>query len=113
VRLTWIASHRVASGVHDILAVAQRNFRAIHGVLPEDIVLLSVIPDYPDPGEVELSKDIWPTVSAAVHSVTIALESGAFPSWLSDVNVDDAASETDREPFSRLILPRNAILERL
>lgn len=92
--------------------VAQRNFRALHGVSPEDIVLLSAIPDYPDPGEVELSKDIWSTVSAVVHSVTIALDSGAFLSWLSDGD-GDAASDTDQGPFFWSILPRNAVLERV
>ena len=109
-RLTRIAS--IALSVQNILAVAQRNFRAPHGVSPEDIVLLSAIPDYPDPGEVELSKDIWPTVSALVHSVTIDLESGAFLSWLSDDD-GDAASDTNREPLFWLILPRNAILKRV
>jgi len=58
-----------------ILAVAQSNFRDLQGVPIENIVLLSVVPDYPDQGQVELSKEIWPTVSAIVHSVTIALES--------------------------------------
>jgi hypothetical protein len=101
---------RIASSAQHILAVAQRNFRALHGVPLEDIVLLSAIPGYPDPGEVELAKDIWPTVSPVVHSVTIALESGAILSWLSDD--DDAASDTDRETFFFwLIPPRNAILE--
>jgi hypothetical protein len=93
-RLTRIAS--IALSVQNILAVAQRNFRAPHGVSPEDIVLLSAIPDYPDPGEVELSKDIWPAISALVHSVTIDLESCIFLSWLLD---GDAASDPDREPF--------------
>jgi len=41
----------------------------------EDIVLLSTIPGYPENDIVEISKDIWPTVSTVVHSVTIALES--------------------------------------
>jgi len=41
----------------------------------EDIILLAVIPGYPDEGQVELPKEIWSTVSAVVHSVTIALES--------------------------------------
>ena len=34
--------------------------------------------------QVELSKEIWLTVSAIVHSVTITLESGVFPSGLLD-----------------------------
>jgi len=58
-----------------VLAVAQRNFRDLQGVPVEDVTLLSVIPDNPDQGEVKLSKETWPTVSANVHSVTITLES--------------------------------------
>jgi len=43
-----------------------------------DLVLLASIPGYPDTTTVELTKDVWPTVSSIVHSVTIVLESGAF-----------------------------------
>ena len=74
----------IASLAQSILAVAQSNFRDLQGVPIENIVLLSTIPDYPDRGQVELSKETWPTVSAIVHSVMIALESGAFPSGLLD-----------------------------
>jgi hypothetical protein len=45
----------------------------------EDLILLALIPDYPDKKEVEVSKEAWPLVSIAVESVTIALESGASP----------------------------------
>ncbi|KAI0292433.1 hypothetical protein BC826DRAFT_1105524 [Russula brevipes] len=58
-----------------VLAVARRKFRSLHGVPVEDIVLLATIPGYPETDQVELSKEIWPTVSAVVHSVTIVLES--------------------------------------
>ena len=77
-----ISDGLIASLAQSILAVAQSNFRDLQGVPIENIVLLSVIPDYPNQDQVELSKEIWPTVSAIVHSVTIALESGAFPSGL-------------------------------
>jgi len=40
---------------------------------------MGTVPGYPETGTVELSKEIWPTVSRVVHSVTIALESGASP----------------------------------
>jgi hypothetical protein len=65
----------------NIIAVAQRTFQPLQGIPSEDIVLLASIPGYPDPdqGEVEISKDIWMTVSSVVLSVTIALESGASP----------------------------------
>jgi hypothetical protein len=42
-----------------------------------DFILLASIPGYPDTSEVELTKDVWPTVSSIVFSVTIALEDGA------------------------------------
>jgi hypothetical protein len=42
-----------------------------------DLILLASIPGYPDTSEVELTKEVWPTVSSVVHSVTIALEAGA------------------------------------
>jgi len=74
----------IASLAQSILAVAQSNFRDLQGIPIENVILLSVIPNYPDQGQVELSKEIWPTVSAIVHSVTISLESGAFLSGLLD-----------------------------
>jgi hypothetical protein len=42
-----------------------------------DLILLASIPGYPDTSEVELTREVWPTVSSIVHSVTIALETGA------------------------------------
>src|SRR5713226_999018 len=44
-----------------------------------DIVLLASTPGYPDTSEVQLTREVWPTVRAVVHSVTIVLESGASP----------------------------------
>ncbi|KAH9960153.1 hypothetical protein BC827DRAFT_1209480 [Russula dissimulans] len=59
----------------DIIAVAQCNFRALQEVPAEDIILVATVPGYPETDKVELSKEIWPTVSGVVYSVTIALES--------------------------------------
>jgi hypothetical protein len=52
---------------------------AIIATLSGGLVLLASIPGYPDASEVELSKGVWPSISTVVHSVTIALESGASP----------------------------------
>ena len=49
----------IASLVQSILAVAQRNFRSLECVPVEDIVILSIILDYPGQHQVELSKEIW------------------------------------------------------
>ena len=73
------AASLIAPPAQGILAVAQHNFRPLQDVRVDDVVLLAVIPGYPDQAQVELSKEIWSTVSAVVHTVTIALESGAFP----------------------------------
>jgi hypothetical protein len=43
----------------------------------DDLVLLASIPGYPDTDQVELTKAVWPSASAVVQTVTIALESGA------------------------------------
>jgi hypothetical protein len=80
-----------------ILPVAQLHFRALQGVAPEDVVLLAVIPGYPDQGEVELSKEIWSTMSPVVHSVTIALESGAYTQLA--LGQADEAADIDRRHF--------------
>ena len=40
---------------------------------------MASIPGYPDTNQVELPKEIWPSVSSVVRTVTIALESGASP----------------------------------
>ena len=61
----------------DVVALAQRKFRPLQDVLAEDIILMAVIPDYPVTDEVEMSKELWPSVWKVVHTVTIALESGA------------------------------------
>ena len=73
------AASLIAPLAQGVLAVAQRHFRSLQDVRVEDVVLLAVIPGYPDQAQVELSKEIWSTVSAVVHTVMIALESGAFP----------------------------------
>ncbi|KAN0118447.1 hypothetical protein V8E52_005177 [Russula decolorans] len=59
-----------------IIAVARRSLRPLQLLAPDagDLILLASIPGYPDTSEVELTKDVWPTVSSIVHSVTIALE---------------------------------------
>jgi hypothetical protein len=69
----------IASRAQGIIKTAQSNFQSLQGVPPQDIVLLAVIPSCPNEGQVELSKEIWSMVSASVRSVTIALESGAYP----------------------------------
>jgi hypothetical protein len=96
-----------------ILAVAQRNFRSLQGVPVEVIVLLSTIPGYPEQDQVELSKEIWSTVSTVVQSVTIALESGASLSVLLNDDAASAAAAIDRICFVFVLLPsrRNASLE--
>lgn len=99
----------IASLAQSILAVAQSKFRDLRDVPIEKIVLLSVIPDYPDQGQVELSKEIWPTVSAIVHSVTIALESGAYLERFDGA----AAIDGDHSFFCYCFPSRNANLERV
>jgi hypothetical protein len=61
----------------NILPVARPHFRALQGIALKDVVLLATIPGHLDSGEVELTMEIWPTISTVVPSVTIALESGA------------------------------------
>jgi hypothetical protein len=61
------------------IAIAQRNFPSLRPFAPNDLVFEAFIPDYHDKSkkkEVEVSKEAWPLVSAAVQSVT-AIESGA------------------------------------
>ena len=48
-----------------------------------ELILLASIPGYPDTSEVELTREVWPTVSPIVHTVTIALDSGASPPMVS------------------------------
>ena len=82
----------------NILPVAQLHFRALQGVAPEDVVLLAVIPGYPDPGEVELSKEIWSTMSTVVHTVSFDLDSGAYIQLsLGREPREDAAADIDRK----------------
>ena len=78
VRVVLRAPSLIATPAQSIVAVAQRNFQPLQDVRVEDVVFLAVIPGYPDQAQVGLSKEIWSMVSAVVHTVTIALESGAF-----------------------------------
>ena len=43
----------------------------------DNIIPLASIPGYPEASQVEISKEVWPVVRTVVHTVTIALESGA------------------------------------
>ena len=74
-----IANHRKNKS---IIAVARRNLRPLQSLATNtsDVILLASIPGYPDTSEVELTREVWPTVSSVVHSVTITLESGASSS---------------------------------
>jgi hypothetical protein len=110
--ITAVSHGLIASLVQSILAVAQRSFRSLHGVPVEDIVLLSTIPGYPEQDQVELSKEIWSAVSTVVHTVTIALESGASLSVPLNDNAASAAAATDRDVSFRFAAShRNASLE--
>jgi hypothetical protein len=64
----------------DVIWVAQLTFRDLKNVPDEKFVILAPIPGYPDQREAEISMEIWPMINTTVHSVTIALESGACPS---------------------------------
>jgi hypothetical protein len=68
------------TGKQSVIAVARRSLRPLQLLAPDasHFILLASIPGYPDTSEVELTKDVWPTVSSIVFSVTIALEDGAF-----------------------------------
>ncbi|KAI0270849.1 hypothetical protein BGY98DRAFT_1179713 [Russula aff. rugulosa BPL654] len=59
-----------------VISVARRSLRPLQLLGPDagDLILLASIPGYPDTSEVELTREVWPTVSSIVHSVTIALE---------------------------------------
>ena len=69
------------TGQQSIIAVARSSLRSSLRQVPNgdggDLILLASIPGYPDTSEVELTREVWPTVSSIVHSVTIALETGA------------------------------------
>jgi hypothetical protein len=71
--------HRYHRQQQSVIAVARRSFRPLQSLAPDagDLTLLASIPGYPDTSEVELTRDVWPAVSSIVHSVTIAVESGA------------------------------------
>ncbi|KAI0270848.1 hypothetical protein BGY98DRAFT_1009253 [Russula aff. rugulosa BPL654] len=78
-RRSVVVPRNRCSDYDGIITVAQHNVRNLRFFSEEDSVLLALIPGYPDKKEVEVSKEAWPVVSAAVQSVTIALESGASP----------------------------------
>jgi hypothetical protein len=65
----------VPGGLQSAVAVARRNLRSLQHFPHDDLVLLATIPSYPDTSQVELSKDVWQSVNAVVHTVTIGLES--------------------------------------
>ena len=69
----------------DLIWVAQMTFRDLQKVPDENLVILAPIPSYPDQRSAEISMEIWPMINTAVHSLTIALESGAYRSFLWDV----------------------------
>ena len=96
-----------------IIAVAQRDVRNLRFFSEEDLVLLALIPGYPDKKEVEVSKEAWPLVSAVVQSVTIALESGASPmaSRLFPRHWEPSAADIDQPVL--LLFDRAAVLGRL
>jgi hypothetical protein len=87
--------------------------RTLRSFAEEDLVILALIPGYPDKREVEVSKEAWPLVSAVVQSVTIALESGASPmaSRLFPRHWQPLATDID-EPVL-LLFDRVAVLGRL
>ncbi|KAH9960160.1 hypothetical protein BC827DRAFT_1155943 [Russula dissimulans] len=64
--------------LQSVVAIAQQKFPSLNGVLVENIVLLAQIPGYPVTDQVELSREIWPSVRNDVHKVTIVLESPAL-----------------------------------
>jgi hypothetical protein len=94
--------HRYHRQQQSIIAVARRSLRPLQLLAPDagDLILLASIPGYPDTSEVELTKDVWPTVSSIVHSVTIALEAGA------SITNGSVVFFFLADPFS---CPRNAI----
>lgn len=81
----WVAflssDSQSLTGQQSIIAVARRSLRPLQHLVANgaggDLILLASIPGYPDTSEVELTREVWPTVSSIVHSVTIALETGA------------------------------------
>jgi hypothetical protein len=99
---SWIAP-LTTKQQKSIISVARRSLRPLQLLGPDagDLILLSSIPGYPDTSEVELTKDVWPTVSSIVHSVTIFLESGA------SVTHVQLAFSSLTSPFS--CLPRDSI----
>ncbi|KAH9960161.1 hypothetical protein BC827DRAFT_1209513 [Russula dissimulans] len=58
-----------------IITTAQQKFQSLRGIPANDIVLMAEIPGYPATDQVELSREIWPTIRNDVHKVTIVLES--------------------------------------
>jgi hypothetical protein len=74
-----VLSSDCTAAKQDTIAVAQRNFRSLRSIAQEDLALMALIPHYPDKKEVDVSKEAWPLVSPVVQSVTIAIESGAWP----------------------------------
>jgi len=87
------------SDYDSVVAAAWNNLRSLKHFPNDDLVFLASIPGYPDTSEVELSKGVWPSVSAVVHSVTIALESEMETS----ATAESARSKV--QPVPRVRLP--------
>ncbi len=67
----------IAPLAQNILPLALRNFETLQRVSLPDVIILASIPGYPDQSQVEISPEIWLVIYNVVHSVTIALKSGA------------------------------------
>ena len=61
---------------------------------------MAKIPGHPEEKEIEVSKEAWPLVKAAVDSVTIALESGASPMASRLLPTDNPVAATIDQPNS-------------
>jgi hypothetical protein len=72
-------SPRRLTPVNNVVAVSRRSLGSLRFFPHDDLVLLKSISGYPDVNKVELSKEVWPSVNAVIHTVTHALESGASP----------------------------------
>ena len=82
------------------MADAQRSLRILRSFAQEDLVIMAKIPDHPEEKEIEVSKEAWPLVKAAVDSVTNALESGASPMASRLLPTDNPVAATIDQPNS-------------
>lgn len=95
-----LSSDRTAAK-QDAIAVAQRNFQPLRAFAKEDLILLALIPDYPDrkEKEIEVSKESWPLVRAVVRSVTVDLDPGASPMASRLFPTDNPIAAAIDQPF--------------